>query len=115
MTDNTKQPQKKGNKPSHSLCVTDKQFGKEVKFNIGSVWQKEAKSRKTYSNIRVNNLYLEKSIKEGSSELVFKIMAETYYDGKKRLAQIGIVQEENENGLMKIDHFELIILPNNQS
>ncbi len=114
MTDK-KQTDKKGKKPSHSLCATDKQFDKKVTFNIGGVWQKEAKSGNTYSNIRVNNLYLEKSTTEGSNEPVLKVMAKTYYDGQERLAQIGIVQGENEQGLMKIDHFELIILPNNQS
>lgn len=104
--------QNSANRPTHSLCA--KGIDAEIGYthNIGGMWQKKASKGGTYGNIRVNALYLRENPSKGKNEPPFQLVVSTYIDGEEQLAQIGTIDAKDNKGLFKVNHDELVLLPN---
>ncbi len=104
--------QKSANRPTHSLCAKGVDAEIIYTHNIGGMWQKKASKGGTYGNVRINALYLRENPNKGANEPPFHLVVDTYIDGKAELAQIGTIAPKDNKGLFKVNHDELVLLPN---
>lgn len=110
MTYTEKNKHKKGNKPTHNLCVKSYQLGNPNHFRIAPIWENQTNG---FMNVLMPKLIiLPASNSEHNKYLAY---VETKYYGKDILAQVGEVTIRDSNDGFEIDFADMSIYPNNNS
>ncbi len=105
----------KTKRPTINLCSTYSSFGEDTIFNIGGMWEKKSKKGKPYYNMGFQNLFIKETHATGLDQVKFDVFVETWINGQSKLAQIGFIQPENENGLMAMKLLNLKAFKNQTS
>ena len=109
MTDKNQQPQKQGEKPTHSLFVKSEMYGSPLNMRFAAVWDHPEKGYMSLSpekfRIRINP-----NAKNG--ELPVELFLKTKIYGQEAYVPFGKVTAEETKNCFEVNEFDLVIFEN---
>jgi len=109
MTDNTKQIEKKGERPSHSLFVKSTQFGNPINMRFSPIWNHPEKG---YMSLSPEKLQIRVNPNAKNGETPFELFLKTKIYGQDANVKFGEITPEKEANCFEINLGDLVIFEN---
>lgn len=109
MTDNKKQTQKTGDRPTHSLFVKSEQFGNPINMRFSAIWNKPQKG---YMSLSPEKLQLRENPNAKEDEPRFHLFLKTKIYGQDACVQFGEITKETTENCFEINLGDLVIFEN---
>lgn len=109
MTNNNKQTQKTGNRPTHGLFIKSEQFGNPINVRFSAIWNNQEKG---YMSLSPEKLGIRENPNAGPNEPRFQLFLKTKIYGQDAEVQIGSIIPEKEENCFALNLGDLVIFEN---